>query len=703
MTPRRRANLQRLLKPRHVALIGGADAVIVAGECARIGFEGPVWPVNPRREEIGGHPCFRSVEELPEPPDAVFLAVPREAAIAALDQLRSIGAGGAVCYTAGFRETGEEGAVAEARLIESAGDMALVGPNCYGVINYVDRVALWPFAHGGSCPGYGAAIVTQSGMMASDLSMSQRSVPFAYMISAGNQSVLRLEDYVEALCERPEVRAIGLHIEGLQDVRAFEAAALQALERGVPIVAFKTGTSKIGAEVTISHTGSLSGDDDLYDALFDRLGIIRVHDPVQLLETLKLLCVAGPAAGPRVGALTCSGGSSAMLADHGERVGILYPKPSAETAAELRDLLPFTATVANPLDYTTPIWGRPDRTRPAFRSFFADDYDAALIVQDYPPAGLNESRPSYLSDAESFIEAVQDKALSAVVCSSLPENFDEETRDYLVSRGVAPMQGLQVCLNALAGSAWYTSRRNALLDQIPQPLQPDAKGETRATALLDEAAAKDWLRQAGLPVPKSALASSSEALETARKLGFPVVLKMLSPRLAHKTEAGAVRLGLDSAAAVAEAVDQMRRDVERYDPAAVSDRFLIEEMAGAPVAELLVSVRCAPQFGLAMTLASGGVLVELLQDAATLLLPAARDDLATALAKLRVARLLDGYRGKPGADKNALLDALLRLSDYLCRAGQEVAEVEINPLFVQAEGVTAVDVLLRRYVTEPLD
>ncbi len=697
MTPGRRANLQRLLKPRHVALIGGADAVTVAGECARIGFEGPVWPVNPRREEIGGHPCFRSLEDLPEPPDAAFLAVPREPAIAALDQLRSMGAGGVVCYTAGFRETGEEGAAAEARLIESAGELALVGPNCYGVINYVDRVALWPFAHGGSCPGYGAAIVTQSGMMASDLSMTQRSVPFAYMISAGNQSVLRLEDYVDVLSERAEVRAIGLHIEGLQDVLAFEAACRKALERKVPIVAFKTGTSRLGAEATVSHTGSLSGDDDLYDALFDRLGIIRVHDPVQLLETLKLLCVAGAAAGPRVGALTCSGGSAAMLADHGAPIGVEFPRPTATTTAALRELLPFTATVSNPLDYTTPIWGRPDRTRPAFRSFFADDYDAALIVQDYPPAGLDESRPSYLSDADSFIEAVADKAIPPIVCSSLPENFDEETRAYLVSRGVAPMQGLQNCLNALAGSAWYSKRRAQLLGRASMSLVPGGRDADGATGLLDEAAAKSWLRQAGLAVPKGVVVSGDEAADAARSLRFPVALKMVSARLPHKTEAGAVRLGLESAEALADAVTRMHRDVTRYDAEAVSDRFLIEEMADAPVAELLVSVRREPQFGLAMTLASGGVLVELLRDAVTLLLPATRDDLAAALAKLRSAPLLDGYRGKPGADKQALIDALQRLSEQLCFAGDDVAEVEINPLFVQRDGVCAVDVLLRRY------
>ena len=269
------------------------------------------------------------MDDLPEPPDAVFLAIPREPAIEALSTLDAIGAGGVVCYTAGFGEIGENGASAEAALAEAAGDLALIGPNCYGLINYIDKVALWPFAHGGDCPGFGAAIITQSGMLSSDLSMNQRSTPLTYMISAGNQTVLHLEDFIDLLCEREEVRAIGLHIEGLKDIPRFEQAALKALQQGVPIVALKTGKSSIGAELTVSHTGSLSGADDLYNALFARLGIIRVTSPTQLLETLKWISVAGFPGGNRVGGLTCSGGGATMLADHAEEIGLDFSKPSA--------------------------------------------------------------------------------------------------------------------------------------------------------------------------------------------------------------------------------------------------------------------------------------------------------------------------------------------------------------------------------------
>ena len=693
MTPKRRANLERLLKPRHVAVIGGRDAETVAAECKRIGFSGPFWPVNPKRSHIGGHPCFASIDALPEAPDAVFLAVPKEAAIEALHRLNAMGAGGVVCYTAGFGETGSEGADDEARLVAAAGDLALVGPNCYGVINYVDKVALWPFTHGGSCPGYGAAIITQSGMLSSDFTMSQREAPFAFRVSAGNQTLLRLEDFVDALADRPEVRAIGLHIEGLKDVQAFERAALKALSLGKPIVALKTGTSRLGSSLTVSHTGSLSGTEELYDALFDRLGIIRVSSPAQLLETTKFLCVAGVPKGQRLAGLTCSGGGATMLADYAERLGLIFTPPDAATAASLRSLLPQTATVSNPLDYTTPIWGIPEKTRPVFDTLFAQGHDAAVIVQDYPAPGLDESKPWYRNDTLSFIAAAKARGLPAAVCSTIPENLDAETRSFLVAEGVAPMQGIEECMTAIAVAAWHGARRAEIADARPAPLiAPQPDGTPR---LLDEASAKRRLAATGIAVPRNRVGSGADAPSLAQELGFPVALKMVSAQLPHKTEAGAVRLGLESTEAVADAVKRMKADVTAFNANAVTDTFLVEAMVAAPVAELMVSIRRDPQFGLAMTLAAGGVFVELLTDATTILLPATRADFARALSRLKIGRLLDGYRGKPAASRAALLDALERLAAFAGDAANGVSEIEINPLFVGVGESCAVDVLMQ--------
>ena len=699
MNQKQRQNLERLLNPRHLAIIGGRDAEAAARECARIGYAGKIWPVNPKREKIGGIKCFANVEDLPEAPDAVYLAIPREAAISTVERLAKMGAGGVVCYTAGFSEIGAEGTELEEALVTATGDLALVGPNCYGVINYIDKVALWPFPHGGASPGYGVAIITQSGMLSSDLSMSQRSLPFAYMISVGNQTFLRLEDFIDVLCTRPEVKAIGLHIEGLKDISRFSEVALKALDAGVPIVALKTGSSKIGSELTVSHTASLSGSDDLFQALFDRLGIIRVPDPSQLLETLKFICVAGIPKGKRLVGLTCSGGGATMLADHAETIGLEFPRPSEKTIERLTSLLYYTATVSNPLDYTTPIWGIPERVSPVFEALLTDPYDSAIFVQDYPPPELDESKPYYLSDAKSFIEASSKVRIPSAICSTLPENMDQSTREMLVENGVAPMQGIHEALNAISAAAWYFGRRETILkngiEKISIKPLSGIPGAGNVSTLVDEWEGKQLLQKIGLNVPEGRIAESAEVPEIAEKLGFPVVIKMVGKNLEHKTDAGAVALNLSSCEEVKTAVDRIKKDVEHFNPDALSEQFLVEKMLEQPIAELLVNVRTDSQFGMAMTLAAGGILTELLADAVTILLPTSRNDLENALKSLKISKLFCGFRGGEMIETEQLVSVLFDLVEGVRNETIGIKEIEINPLFVYKHKVCAVDVLMR--------
>ncbi len=693
MTPAQRANFDRLLQPRHIAFIGGRDAIVAIGEAHRRGYAGKIWPVNPKRGEMAGIACFSSIDDLPEAPDAVFLAVPASAAVTVVEALSSMGAGGVVCYTAGFKEAGAGGKDAETRLIKAAGDMALIGPNCYGMINYLDNVALWPFAHGGACPGYGAAIITQSGMFSSDITMSQRSLPLTHMISAGNQAVLGIEDFIEVLCENPAVRAIGLHIEGLQDVARFERAALKAMAHDTPVVALKTGSSVIGSALTESHTGSLSGARELYQALFDRVGVIAVQSPAQFLETLKYLCINKAPKGNRVIGFTCSGGGATMLADHSETIGLGYPRFGDSDAAVLRTLLPDIATVSNPLDYTTPIWGQPEFTLPVFAEAMArSDSDAAILLQDYPAPGLDESKYLYLADAHAFGSAARKAGIPAAICATIPENMDADTRSELIAAGIAPMQGIHEALNAMAQAIGWAQAKARIEKQPPAPLFSGPRpGEL---LLLDEAAGKQLLRQSGIAVPQGFLVNGAQAAEAAAKAGFPAVLKMMGPKLVHKTEAGAVMLGLRDAADVVSAVDKMRIAVGLYDPAAVTDDFLVEQMIELPLAEMIVSIRHDPQFGFAMMLGSGGILVELVGDAETVLLPASADDIKRAVEKLKLARLLGGFRGRPKADLDLLAASLAGLADFVLRNSGTLVEIEINPLFVYEDRVSAVDVLV---------
>ncbi len=697
MTPERLRNLERLLAPRHVACIGGDDAGTAVRECREAGFNGPVWGVNPRRPELGGTPCFARIEDLPEAPDAAFLAVPAMAAAGAVDALRRIGAGGVVCFTAGFGELGEAGAAREHELVRAAGEMALVGPNCSGLLNYVHRAPLWPYRHGGGAVERGSAFITQSGMLGNTVTLNQRSVPFAYVISAGNQAMLGVEDYLEVLISDPAVSAVGLYVEGLRDVPRFAAAALRALEAGVPIVVLKVGHSEIGARLTVTHTGSLSGTDELYQALFERLGIIRVDSPVIMLETLKLLTVTGAPRGRRLAAFTCSGGDATMLADGGERTGVTFPAPSAGTERSLVRQLPALATVSNPLDYTAPLWGDEERLVGVFGAMLDDPCDLALLVQDYPDPGLGASHGPYQADVRAFSSAVRAAGVPGAVCSVLPETLDGPTRASLIATGLAPLQGINDALVAIAGAAGYAERRIALTScanpegwALPPP--PVGGGELDA---LDEWEAKRELAAAGVPIPDGRRVDARSAPEAAAQIGFPVALKLLSAALAHKTEAGAIRLGLRSTVEVAEAVAAITESVARNAPGIDRSTFLVERMIGEPIAELLVGIRLDEQFGQVLVLASGGILVELLRDSRALLLPTNHQAVSQALASLKLSRLLDGYRGRAAGDREAAIDVVLKLASFAHRERAQLRELDVNPLMVLTHGVVAVDVVLR--------
>ena len=692
MTPRRRENFRRLLKPRHIAFIGGRYAIIAINEARRRGFDGEMLAVNPTRTDLVGVECVASIEDLPVAPDAVYLAIPADNVVDALRSLSVIGAGGVVCFSAGFKEAGNT--QKEKDLVDATGDMALIGPNCYGIINYIDNSALWSFEHGGWSPGYGAAIITQSGMFSSDITMSQRSLPLAYMVSAGNQAVLGPEDFLEFFAEDPAVRAIGLHLEGLQNIPKFESAALKALSKGKPVVVLKTGSSTIGSELTVSHTGSLSGSAELYEAFFQRVGIISVTNPSQFLETLKLLCIVGAPKGKRVAGFTCSGGGATMLADHAERIDLVFPVVDPKQENDLSALLPDIATVSNPLDYTTPIWGQAEMTYPVFaKAISAIEADTAVLLQDYPAAGLDSSKSFYRADAIAFAEATTEKGLPAIICATLPENMDLETRQLLISKGVAPMQGIHETLNAIQDSANWKEARSYILSEKPEHLSRAIPSSEKR--VLPESEGKDWFKRNSFNVPEGKIVSAQQLGKAANAVGYPVALKMISRRLAHKTEAGAVVLNLKDEGSLRLAASKMKSDVAAYDAKAVSDLFLVEAMSPNPLAELIINFRQDPQFGAALVLGSGGVLVELLADSATLLLPTRPVEIIRVLKSLRVGRLLEGFRGRPAADIEQVATEIYKLSVTYQKNMKTIAEIEINPLFVYRAEVLAIDVLIQ--------
>ena len=693
MTPGQKKNLQRLLAPRHIAFIGGSEALYASRQCAAGGFSGQIWGVNPKRRKLDAHPCFTSVDDLPEAPDAAFIAVPGPVVPTVVSQLHQRGAGGVVCYSAGFGELGVGGEALEQKLIEVSGDLALVGPNVFGLLNYIQGAHLWPYSHGGQRVTRGPAIISQSGMLSGYLLTNRRSVNFSYVIGAGNQSVLGVEDYLEALLTRSEVTAFGIYLESLRDIPQFAKAALNALDRNIPLVVLKVGRSDLAARTTLTHTGSLAGSDTLYQALFDRLGVVRVPTPSLMLETLNLLTIAGAPTGQRLAAFTCSGGDVAMLADRGEECGIDFKAPSPAASHTLKSLLPAIATVSNPLDYTTPLWGHEEKLKPVFSALVEDDYDAALLVQDYPPPHLDEDRHLYQADARAFMQAAREAGIPGAVCSSLPENLDTQIQQFLKDHDTAPLQGIGESVQAIAAATVFGRQRKKYLTQ-PGSISVEIVGRTANSVTLDEWQGKKLLENVGIPIPAGELVTVAGVSAAADRLGYPVALKLVSADLPHKTEAGAVRLNLESATQVSDAAKAIQRAVQDYSADLSQECFLVEKMVANSIAELLVGIHNDGQFGHTLTLASGGALVELVADSVTILLPTPREDITTALHSLQVAKLLRGFRNRPAADVDRLVDAICTIVAFAQQLGAKLDELDINPLIVHPDGCTAADVLL---------
>ncbi|MHC6227451.1 acetate--CoA ligase family protein [Pseudomonas sp. X10] len=690
-----RDNLKRMLAPRHLAFVGGRSMARALKRCAEGGYQGPMWLVNPQHDSLEGIPCVRSVAELPCAPDAVFIATNRELTLACVAELAAKGAGGAICYASGFAESGSEGRVLQEQLLAAAGDMALLGPNCYGLLDYLHSAALWPVAHGGKAVDKGVAVLTQSGNFAYNLSMSDRSLPVAYMASVGNQAQLGIAELMDALLDEPRVTAIGLHLEGLKNVPGFARAAYKALEKGIPIIALKTGVSQIGAELALSHTSSLSGSDALYDALFERLGVIRVSGPVSFAETLKAAACGNLPKGERLIALACSGGDAGLIADYAESNGLGLPALDQGQVAALSEVLPAYANLVNPLDFTTAIWGDGPALQRMLDSALHSEADAAMLVLDYPAEFTGERQECDLL-LELFCAALSRQGKVGFVTSAFPELLPASARQRLHAQGVPALQGVEDGLAAWGRIAGYQRNRQRLLERgeaalvpvCPAALQDDGQ-------LLDEWASKQALRAFGLPTPNGVLSTAQHAHVDAEALGYPLVLKAVSAQLPHKTEAGAVALNLVDGAALAAALTQMRSRIAVHAPQVAFDRVLLEPMASVPLAELIVGIKRENDFGLALVIGAGGVLVELLKDSKSLLLPTTDAAIRNAVLGLRSAALLQGFRGRPAADLDAVVAAIRAVADYACEHAAQLLELDVNPLLVGADGVTAVDALIR--------
>ena len=700
--------IARLLAPRSVAVIGAsADPGKTSGRpialLRKSGYSGDIYPVNPRVESIDGLHCHPDIASLPAVPEVAIVVLGAERAQHAVAELAALGTTAAIVLAAGYAETGAEGAQRQRALLEAAGPMRLLGPNTIGLVNLTDRVVLSAsgaldmeqFAVGS------IGVVSQSGgILGSLLSRaSARGIGLSKLISTSNEVDLDLADFIDYLADDPATQVIALYIESIRDPIRFRAAALKAARAGKPVVAFKVGRSEAGARAAASHTGALAGADRIVDALFRELGVIRAHAFGDLLDLALALSTGRNLRGRRVAILTSTGGAGTLVSDSLGVAGFETPPPDAATAARLQALLPGSGAVLdrNPIDVTLAGL-QPEVLGGAIDAVFEGaEYDALVIVV----GSSGVSRPALMADAIGARLHASDKPVIAYLSPHAPQ-----AAALLAQRGVPAYPAAESCAIALDGMwrvrAW-TQRERADVDDglglVSGVAMQVGGGTVIAPAAvpvgtLDEAQSKRLFAHFGIALVREAIvADAAQAQAAAVAFEGQVVLKLLSAQVTHKSDVGGVVVGLGSEQ-VGAALDVMREEVLRRTGIAVQ-AFLVQEQVKGGV-ELIVGMRRDP-LGTAILVGMGGLTAELLDDTVIRLLPSRGglepSEVRDMLRELRLWPLLDGYRGRPKPDVDALVDAVVAFSMMAAQLGNRLLEAEINPLFVLAagEGVRAAD------------
>lgn len=689
--------IAKLLSPRSVAVIGAsADPKKTTGRpvayLQKHGFSGRILPVNPKVERIGELPCYPDIASLPEVPDVAVVLLGAERAHLAVKELSQRGCAAAIVLASGYTETGEEGARRQQQLVEAAGTMRILGPNTIGLVNLTDNIVLSPSGalEMDEFQAGGIGVVSQSGgILGSLLSRAAaRGIGLSKLISTSNEVDLELADFIDHLADDPATKVIALYVETVRDPTKFRAACLKAARLGKPVVAFKIGRSEAGAKAAVSHTGAMAGADSMYDALFRQVGVIRAQSFSDLLDIPVALSTGRKLRGGRVAILTSTGGAGTLVSDDLGVAGFDTPAPDEATANALRALQSGSEAVLdrNPIDVTLAGL-RPDLLRGAINALLASpSYDALVIIVGSSSLAM----PELLAGAIQECLPNSDKPVMAYVSPHAPE-----VGALLTRRGVPAFTAAESCTAALAGML--------RVQRFMAPAQDDAalppvEACDFPSGSLDEAKAKQLFARFGVPcASERVVASPAEAEAAARELGGRVVLKILSSEITHKSDVGGVAVGLDGDT-IGERIGRMATEVKSRTGMDVQ-RFLVQEMVAGGTELILGMHRDA--LGTAILLGMGGVTAELFKETTMRLLaqdaqglkPLGRAEALSMAQDLKTWPLLDGFRGRPKADVEALVDAIVAFSRMAAQLGERLVEAEINPVFVlpQGQGVRAAD------------
>ncbi len=699
------AGLEAILAPRSIAIIGASqDPTKIGGRpvelLRRFGFPGAIYPVNPRAAEVQGLPAYASIAAVPETPDLAIIAVAAEAAPEALEACAGRGVKGAVIFTSGFAELGAAGEALQARLRDTAKrtGIRVLGPNCLGAVSIAERsIATFSIVLEGSLPPAGPlGIASQSGNLGSYTALlaRERNIGISRFLTTGNECDVDIADAIAWLARDPATKVILCVLETCRDAPRLVAALEEARQAGKPVVVLKIGASEAGQAAAASHTGALAGSDAVFDAVFRRAGAARVYSVEQLLDLGHAAAVLGDRLpkGRRTMLLTASGGFGVLLADAASAAGLSLPTPSEETQRRILAVVPY-ASPRNPVDATAQMSSRPEILEAILAALLEDDSCDALLLLLSSSLYLPRLRSVYMPT----LRAVREKHPGKVVMLAVHGPADAVAE--LTAMGFPVVDGVGPSAQALAGLCDLAAARSL----PPPPGTPPAAPPLDRDSIASEAGAKAVLAAAGVPVlPERVVGSAAEAAKAASAMGFPVVLKIVSPDLPHKTEVGGVVLDLRDAEAVAAAHEAMLARVRAAAPAARIEGVLVSPMVRGGV-EMILGAKRDPVFGPVVLVGLGGIFTEVLQDVAVRPAPVDEAEALAMLRSLKAVPVLDGARGRPKADLAAAAGAIAALSRFAAEHAADVAEIDINPLLLRPEGqgAVALDALIVPTVERP--
>ncbi|MFM9968308.1 MAG: acetate--CoA ligase family protein [Burkholderiales bacterium] len=699
-----------LFKPGAVAIVGASiDPTTISGQplayLTKHGYTGTLYPVNPKYPRIADLPCYPDITSLPTTPDLAVIAIGAKMVPSILTQCGEKGIPFVIILTSGFAEIGDEGIAAqeEIKAIAERYGIGVIGPNCQGMMNIADRIHVGFGAPYGMTHGKGAISVTsQSGAWGNAILIlaNQEGLGFRRYVSTGNEACTTSLDLIESYIDDPETRAITAYVEGFKDAHRTIAIGHKALAAGKPIFMWKVGTSEAGAIAAASHTANLGGAPALYRAAFHQAGIIEVSDVGDLADCARALLAGRLPRGNRVGIVTTSGGAGILMADNAAHAGLEIAKLTAETIAGLRKILPRHAGFNNPIDVAGGAGNELETYRQALLLVARDPNVDMLGI---PLAAV--SGPNAYGLVTQVVAVALAVDIPVLVAWQGDDAANTEGYALLESAGVPRYKTPVRCARGFDALWQYVqAQRRLAVARTDKPLlleRPASKAQlAKRTGDLAEYEAKRVLADYGIPVTVEKLAGSrTQAEQLAAEIGFPVALKVQSPAIAHKTEAGGVRIGLANVGAVGQAYDEIIVNAKAHAPEARIDGVLVQSMVAGGV-EVILGVKNDPLFGPAIMFGLGGIFAEVMKDVTFRVAPVSRSEAAEMIREIRAFPVLDGARGKPKADIAALIDAIVHLSALAIDLKNEVAEIDINPLFVLpvGKGVVAGDALIRPHV-----